>query len=340
MRRKLPLAVAALAAVGMLAMAGTASAATVQSLFQHKNTASDNDAEYVVKDANNSNSGTLEVNDIIRGAFDISTLNHGSANLGGSTINNQWSGIFSIKIRAIVQTSAQAAAGTGDIYFEPDPGFATWIASLDTVYGGAQTAPAGDDPTGTGAMIRMFQNSNFGGSGDTIDYTTNWGGAANPDNNVGEAAAGAWFWDMGMNGTFTAGSNITSLGEVWVAPNAALAYPLANSASSGTSIGTGNAAINLIAGSPFGGALVPQPITILDPNTLLPIVLNSLVDFSVTTNIRGSDTSGSRLAGFNADSDASFTFTLVPLPMAIWPGVVLLGLLGLGRVRRRRLQQV
>jgi hypothetical protein len=332
MTSKLPRIFAVLVACGALAMAGTASAGTVQSFFQGNNLASDNDAEYVVETG--VADGVLQVGEIIRGAFNIDTLNSGSANIGGGTANNQWSGVFSIRIRAITQTAAQIAAGTGDIYFEPDPGFAAWIASLDTVFGGAQQAPDGAAP-GTGAMIRMYENPNFLGSGATIDFTTNHGGgAANPDDNVGEAAAGSWFWDMGMNGSFTLATDVvTDMGEVWVALNAALGFTPGTGINPGTSIGTGNAAINLIPGSPQGALLGLQSVSI--PG----VILGTLVNFAATTNIRGaaSGVGGSSNAGFDADSDASFTFVIVPLPLAAWPGIALLGLLGLGRMRRRRL---
>jgi hypothetical protein len=329
MRRASPF-LTVVAALGVLAFAASADAATVQSFFQSSNLASDNDAEYVV---DVDGDGVLDVGDLIRGAFNIDTLNSGSANIGGGTANNQWSGVFSLRVRAILDISG----GTGDIYFEPDPGFAAWIASLDTVFGGAATAPDGAAP-GAGAMIRMYENVNFLGSGATIDFTTNHGGgAADPDDNVGEAAAGSHFWDMGMNGTFSDDGTIDSIAEVttslderWEALNAALGFTPGTGISPGTSIGTGNAALNLIAGSPVGALLGLQANT---------VVLGGLpVNFLATTNIRGAKSPGSATAGFDADSDASFTFVIVPLPMAAWSGFALLGLLGLNRVRRRMRQ--
>src|SRR5262245_21591145 len=79
--------------VGM-AFGQGADAASVSSFIRNGNNfASDENREYLV-DRVITTPGQIDVGDSIRGIINMNTLNSSGANLGGSTTNNEWTGVF------------------------------------------------------------------------------------------------------------------------------------------------------------------------------------------------------------------------------------------------------
>src|SRR5262245_38181788 len=84
--------------VGM-AFGQSADAASVSS-FIHSgfNFASDEDREYLIDRVNTGIKGQIDVGDSIRGVLNMNTLNTTGANLGGTTGNNEWTGVFQLLV--------------------------------------------------------------------------------------------------------------------------------------------------------------------------------------------------------------------------------------------------
>ncbi|MEX2119558.1 MAG: hypothetical protein WD847_08175 [Pirellulales bacterium] len=136
---------AALLLTASPAMAGV----SVSSLFLFgPNHASDEHREYLIDDIR-TQIGQIDVGDSIRGLYNVNTLNNDSANVGGNTPVNEFTGLFQI----YVTSKTEFAGPDGPIFrltFGPDPDFeADW---------------------GAGAIVVMFEDdsNNF-----TADYLPN-----------------------------------------------------------------------------------------------------------------------------------------------------------------------
>lgn len=335
--RKWPLAAAALMAV--LVLAGAAQADTVNSFLRYDgvvNRASDNNAEYLLVDRDGD--GFLDIGDVLVGAFDMNTLNSTPANLGGSTGNHQWSGVFALEVKDLRNISnAGAANETADIIFGAYSGFATYLASLN---GGA--GPSDNPALPTNTIARFWTNPNS-----TTDFTTNiGGGAADPDDNVATAATGEYYWDLGFADPSSAshwdptanggaGGIVSTNGEGWVALGGGTNVGLLTSADSDTTLGTGNFGVSIL-GNDLGPMTTPRTWSILSAG-LIGASIGAQVDVIGSSTVRGSD-GVEEVAGFLAGSETNFGFLAVPLPAAAWPGIALLVGLGLARMRRRKVE--
>lgn len=302
-----------IAAVAVWCVAGIAApahAAPVGSLIYTDgvtlNLASDNDAQELFLDRNQD--GSLDPGDVIRGVIDISTLNSTSANLGGLTGNSEWTTVFALRVNATIPVGP----GLFRIVFGPDPTFPGYLAALDP---GAPAAPAG-------TIVRFYEDTTPDADWTVslpVGYDT--GG---PSFVGGAVPTASVFWDLGFAG---------APGEGWVVPAGPLAFTVAAGVNPGSAIGVSNFAVTLLA-SPSGYGIVPQP---LDPVTaaILGWPAGTPVDFVGSSTVRGA-LGPVAAAGFDAESDANMTFLAVPLPAAVYPGMVMLGLLGVGSYRRRR----
>ncbi|MEX2560723.1 MAG: hypothetical protein WD403_12455, partial [Pirellulales bacterium] len=125
------------------AMAGV----SVSSLFLFgPNHASDEHREYLIDDVFTV-TGQIDVGDSIRGMFNVNTLNSDSANVGGNTPVNEFTGLFQLYVTSKAEFENPDGGITYRLTFGPDPDFeADW---------------------GAGAMVVMFEDdsNNF-----TSDY--------------------------------------------------------------------------------------------------------------------------------------------------------------------------
>ena len=95
-----------LAAGSGLMLAGGAQAASFLDMVQFgENNVSDDAAQYLLRDGNSN--GLLDEGDVIRGYVNFHALNSTGANLGGLTGNNEFTGIFQLKV------TGKAANGDG-----------------------------------------------------------------------------------------------------------------------------------------------------------------------------------------------------------------------------------
>ena len=307
MRGKIFIAVVSVWCVA--AIAAPAHAASVGSLMYTDgatlNLASDNDAQRLQVDLNQN--GLLDPGDVMRGVIDINTLNSTPANLGGTTGNNEWTALFEIVCIGKVQTGP----ATWSFRFAPSMGFPGWLAALDPF---APPAPAG-------TMVRFYEDST-----PDADFTMSLAVAydtAGPSFVGGPVPTASVFWDLGFQGV---------LGEGWVGAGSD-AIAMAPIINPGTVVGNSNFALSLLA-NPSGYGVVPQPMDVATA-AILGLPPGTPADLIGSSAVRGAlqSTAG---AGFHLDSDANLTFLAVPLPAAVYPGMVMLGLLGIGSYRRWR----
>jgi hypothetical protein len=322
----------ALATLGVMAFAGGAQAATVNSIIRYPpdpaNAASDNNAEYLWLD--NDGDGRLDAGDVIVGAIDVNTLNSTSANLGGSTGNDQWAGVFALQVRDIInKANADTANETGDILFEPWGGFSAFLASLN---GGS--GPADNPALPTGTIVRLWTNSTI-----TSNFTDeDSDGTDTAIESVATAATGTYFWDLGFSDPSAAshvsgGVIVSSNGEGWVAKSGGTNITgLVNEPSDNT-LGIGNFALSLLARG-VGPDVGTLGLTFSRAG-ILGATAGDLVQVTGTSTVRGAG-SGENLGGFHAGSDTNFGFVAVPLPGAALSGIAMLLGLGFVQVRRRR----
>jgi hypothetical protein len=322
----------AVAALGMMAFAGAAQAASVNSLITYgsdnANAASDNNAEYLWID--NDGDGRLDADDVIIGAIDVNTLNSTSANVGGSSGNDQWAGVFALQVRAIINISnANTATETGDIVFQPWGGFSAFLASLN---GGS--GPSDNPALPTGTIVRLWTNSTI-----TSNFTDeNNDGTDTAFESVATAATGSYYWDLGFSDSSAAshvsgGVIVSSNGEGWVARNGGTNIVGLMTEASDNTLGIGNFAMSLL-----GRGLGPDVGYRTLSATRIGILGGSTGDsaqVSGTSTVRGA-ADGEDDGGFHAGSDTNFGFVAVPLPGAALSGIAMLLGLGFVQVRRRR----
>jgi hypothetical protein len=304
-----------------LVFAASAEASSVNTLIVADsvsvNTADDASAEYISNGGTTSNdydnTRIISVGDVIRGAFNISRINNSTTNVGINGVN-EWSGAFSIKVKSITEIDA---SGTNDgditeqdwtIVFEADDNFDDW---LNAVWSGKGASMA------SGTAIRMWEDTTPNFDVQAVDGEAN---EENADAFVMTAMDGDWYWDLGF------GSN----GGTWISTNSALIAPAGTTAALATSpanfelslLGSGANAVGIKKGAlvgPFGNN----------------------VDFGGNTSIFGagannSGTQNEETAGFHARDKATFQFIAVPVPQAVWLGLALMGVIGVGSARRRK----
>jgi hypothetical protein len=121
------------AALMFVAFVCTAQAAVLDHIIAGPNNISDEDREYLIDNARSVDSlgnplpvgsaltvGQIDVGDVFRGLINFNTLNSGGANLGGTTGENELTGVFQVLV-----TSKTVIPGVGFSFtFGPDPAFA------------------------------------------------------------------------------------------------------------------------------------------------------------------------------------------------------------------------
>lgn len=163
-------------------LCGTASAATVTSqLFSGFQQLSDNSAEILID--NNTNVGTLDVGDRLRGIFTIETVEKAPAtNLLGVPGVNELSGIFDITV----------VAKSGG------PGAYSWVFAPTASFAAEIGGPAG-------SMVAFYEDPN-------LEYTRTTGATCTSPLPGGDCEAnikdGSLLWVAGMSG---------AVGEFWYA---------------------------------------------------------------------------------------------------------------------------
>jgi len=318
-----------LAALMMLATAGNAEAGSVGSLMKldgtTTNIASDESVEYLVDAATSGQTDVIDVGDIFRGAINMNTLNSSGANLGGSTGNDQWAGVFSIKVTGIVSIGG----GQYRLTFGPDAGFASWLATLDTDTGTAGVQAPDGPSLATGTMIRMWESTTA-----TVDFD----GSSSADVNITTAAMGNFYWDLGFTPspsgetTMDGSGNLSATeAEGWVGTGAIVLDPLLESSAS---FGGSNFLLSVLQNG-LGPVIKPKQLS----NTLagsfgLDTTKTWYADITGSVNVRGPGDAINN--GFDLTDNAQFQFLAVPVPAAAWTGLVMLFGLGAVRIRRRR----
>jgi hypothetical protein len=310
----------AVAACGLIAFTGTAQAGTVNSLMNRNdsNSASDNNAEYLIVDQDSD--GRLDPGDVIVGAIDINTLNSTSANLGGFTPNDQWSGVFALQVRDIINFNS--STGTGDILFQPWSGFSGFLATLN-----AGSGPSDNPTVPTGTIVRLWTNSSA---------TSNFVSGGSYLASISTAASGSYFWDLGFADPTSAshvdsGSIVSDNGEGWVARNGGIEIAGLVTQSTQDTFGTGNFALSLL-GRGAGLGLGETPLS-SGLAGLLGATFGDTAHVTGSSTIRGSKGAEAN-GGFHAGSDTNFGFVALPLPGAALSGIAML--LGLGFIQHRR----
>lgn len=207
------------AGVALLAASAQAGSITGQ-FFQGFQQLSDNSAEYLVKDPDNTGGATiLEVGDKLRGIFNIQTIEQGGAtNQLGTGSANEMTGLFEVE----VATKTALPMGLGYYFtFGPSTSFAAEV----TGFGGTGTYGAGNAP-----MIVIFDDP-------AQDYQRE--GAAPFDIAAGEASVtGGSLWAvLGWQGV---------AGEGWAAQSSTDDISVVGATPAPGNGGTFNAGINTL----------------------------------------------------------------------------------------------
>ena len=270
-------------------MIGQAQAGDILSLFQEgTNQASDENREYLI-DRVATVPGQIDVGDSWRGIVGINTLNSPNANVGGMTPNNEWTGVYQVKVASKEEIGG---AGSGIFYFtfEPDPEFEADLS-------GGIGAPSGFAP-GQGAIIVMFEDpaNNFaldfddpspatppagpddGTLGQTVPPSSadvSVGPYATEEAFVATAVDGDHFWTLGFAGT--PGEGFVAINVVPVGDNILPSFSI----SSGSTALMFNAGLTRLfnANPGTGDTVFIAPVT--------PSPFGGTVQFAVSGSLRG-----------------------------------------------------
>lgn len=344
-----PLALLMTAVAASTAQAGV----SVSTLFQQgSNQAHDIGRLYLVdRNYNNiaqgqagSNAGQLNVGDSLRGSFDMTEVNSGSANVGGTTGVSEWTGVYQVMVTGESSFLNPVTNQTDYVFtFGPDPSF--------------------EQTYGQGAMVAMFNDpsNNFAADytdpppaavpphdvnsqGQPIDDGTTQPAPSPQDVSVGPyqqenaflatASDGTPFWTMGFDGTNGAAKAGEGWQAVWNGTNNVLtAFNLL----SGTSFGNFNFALDRLANSAGmqGGSVPLTKITEASP----PAPFSGPADFFGTGSFNGVS---NLVTPFESSTTLNMVFQVgtsgvVPEPgsLLVW-GAVGLALGGGSLARRRR----
>jgi hypothetical protein len=341
MRKNLWILPVAFVAMGL--MAGAAQAGSLSDYINDAGveSADDDNYEYIYSDG--SIAGVLEVGDVLVGCLDVNKLNGHSMALEDGL---QWTGIFAIEVAGIVNgadnlkwdaTQNKFVAGTdgvidtGDIVFKAYGGFGSYLSSIGV-------DDSGIAAVNTDVLIRMYLN-------DSSPYASPTAGS-DQDDAIATFANGNWFWDLGFadptKASHISGGNIVSdNGEGWVAladdsPGNVgnLLFGTGSQLRSGDEVGTGNFAVNRLA---YGlGSWTLNPILLSDAKVLaLGATAGDSAEFVGQSQVSGAEGDFAD-QGFDVTSSTQFNFDVVPLPAAVWPGMMMLFGLGAWTIRRRK----
>jgi MYXO-CTERM domain-containing protein len=305
----------ALAAAAPVATAGTvtgtlAGAGAFTGTSPGASVHGDDDArEYLLTDVNDD--GKLDVGDVLRGMFQLtqaqvtppSSLTN-TVDFGGNSGNNEWTGLFQIKI-----TGKSGNATDGYTFtFGPDAGF----------------SEAGALGLAGKAMVLLYEDSG-------VDYTQNTTALlTSTEDLIGTAKNGSLFWTLGYTGALNSdGEAAAASGEGWSTTAGASDNPALPISNSSNTLASFNLGLNRVSSQGTGGGWV------------MDLLADASLGFS-DVEFLGAGTvqpKGNLVTPFEIIGDKvslDFQPVSVPTPTAVLAGFALLGLMGLGRVRRRR----
>ncbi len=303
---------AAIALTGGLALAGSANAASINSLLLPGiNLLQDNSAEYllnceysspndVLGSCSREGNTLLEVGDRLRGIFDIEKITPfgiGDQNVEGPELT----GIFEIQVLSSIfddKGNADPSDDSWDFIFGPSASFQSELDGL------------GFSNTGS-AMVALFEDA----ADDYNRVNCDGGGAGGDDAEtdcVPTATGGTPFWMFGLDG----------VDDFWQAFDI-LSNDVSVIGTTAGSAGEFNVALSL-QDNPSGPMLNPQDCFLDDPDSI-QIIAEACGSGRLLQNNIGSD--------FDSLDDFAFQVDVVPTPATI--ALLGLGLLGLGASTRR-----
>lgn len=309
-------------------LATSAGAANINTFITSgPNQASDEDREYLIdRDfVPGGPVGVVSAGDSLRGLINFNTINSGSANLGGLTGNEEFTGIFQVLVVSVVPISAT----TSFVTFAPDPAFGGTLAGLGVPVVGGEIAALFTSPVID--FCADFGDPGCAGVGGGTDDGTPAGssGAGITPPSAADVSVGGYlteeaFIATATNGAFWATIGFTGApGEV-VEGTGPTSILTAFGLTSATSPGSINGCMNLIS----TGAGFSPAVTI---NRVTPCLLGP-VDFAFSQQLRGINDLDTPFE-ISTNTNVSFNAS-IPEPSSL----LLLGgaLLGLGALRRRK----
>ena len=313
MRKTRVLTWAVFIACGLVALAGSANAASIKSMTETGgaiNVGSDNSYELIIDRAGGTDN-VLDIGDSLYGIFDIDT--YGPEGGTSSIVDNEWTGIF----QTLVLDKKFVYRDDNGTPLDPTDDYDVFHFSFgyDAASPWAVTNP--------GAMVMMFEDGND-------DFNIENG----PGVDEATATNGTYFWSLGMTGvmTPTADGNpyndVSDQGESWIARNTRDTVPGVPGNTIGTADFNLNRVINGLLGSAEGWELGSMP------NHLGATFMET--EFKGTVLFKASQEGSTWPVQDDLTSLSFRVNSIVPVPAAAWMGLALLGALGIGRRLRRR----